>query len=295
MLQIFGWHLGTIPEDNFNVAQILANAIRWGPNVSSMSQIDTNSSIIKIFRSKAYGRAAVLSCKKVIEKFETKMQQFVINQRSTFNYNSQEIDALLSTFCIIIKSDLEEVHKWLVSFVDASEWKSSNFWSYLQETADMAFKHRQKWQNFLMSNAIIEQFRQRRHLSTEEWIFRNNIIYDFEKMDEAIENRKERNSKNAEARCWSARAHSFEKELKLKNSKNSTNKGAKRDIYLKELNEQIMKYTNTDMKWDKDYCIFFNHPDANCKFKEKCNRKHLCPNCDAKHIYSKCPKFNIST
>ena len=160
----------------------------------------------------------------------------------------------------------------------------------------MAVEQETKWVAIASQNDIAQTLFHKAQKTVEQFVINSDIGFDEEQHKVDEERAKERNLSNSQLRHQIALQRSFMKNLPYQNRgtkrQNKSNKNGNTSNKFKEMMDyhtEFLQIHSPNTKWSKKHCGFWNHPSLECKFDDKCTRKHTCPNCEGNHILSECP------
>ena len=299
-LNQFAAGLGIVYPQKYNFSENAFHALRADPDIKKLNRVDANAVMTEVFKKKIYGKLALISMKKVIERFEEKLLKTIERERSTGNYKTYTIDTKIQKVALIMKMDYMEAKQIIATHVIDPKITASSFWTYLNETAIEALKNDRKWSVYLTMNSLAQSLFQRGNIPFEQWIVNASLGFDESQFRREQERKKERNLQSQQYRQTLNLQNSLIKNWGKTNNNNKNQKGEyKKKTGKKRTFKQIMADHDSFLRihapnteFITDYCAFWNHPTEKCRYGDKCQRAHKCHNCDGNHDLHACPEYN---
>ena len=301
-LLIFKWHLQLEDPLKLNVSSLLYHALRWKPNLRNLNRLDTNAVMLNVFRQKGYASTGIFALLDVIHIFDEKAIDLIKSEKSAGCYKSKEIDDIIRNIILIIRNDLKEAQLIIAGLQRKKSVSTTALYFIINQTAAKALKHKVKWAHYLTMNALIDDLSYRGDMPLDEWLLNSDMGFDERTYKKELEREKDRRLNNKMNRQAVNSLQNWSKTIHLPSSRNAEsfktkskmNKGSRFNSIMKDV-KLMLNVHSPNVNWDKDYCVFFNHPQSNCKFNEKCKRHHKCPICNESHPISECPQISSSS
>ena len=277
----------------------MEKAIKWDERVNTMAKVDSNASILAIWKHKYMALKVLETMNTLINAFQDKHIE-IKNAQSLEDEKLWKIsDQFLEIYMRIALYDIKKVKEHLVDIVNNSSIGCSEFWEYLNSTWKNAFDYGNSWLRELTSNPSINKLYARKQVPIHKWLSNNieNFDYDeYEKQSKKTRDNDEwafkmRQVSNAISGSMGLNTH----RRNYNNNSNQRKLGQRKprkqsnavQIMLKEIMPPFNKHMpNTD--WPNTYCGFY-HSSKGCRLGGKCKRQHKCPVCDStEHKIVKC-------
>lgn len=314
IIDILTWLFYLPNKTNFSVSTIIYNALRYNPSVKSMSKKDSNQVLLMVFKNISFARTGIHSILKLIDEFDRRLITRISIEKSNKKYKSDLIDTIIKKYLFVMKDDLEDALKAISPLISNSSISAAAFWNFLNNSAINANISRRRWCESLSNNASIMELVKQSEIPIEFWLLRNNDELPFDEVqyykDQEFKKQTNVNSQQIRGVIQLQKSMIFNNNNKPKkqypNSSNASNSNRPRfnssqsgnNNYNKNktvLQTVLVQMTNhlrkheKNARWDKQYCLFWNHPDYTCKNGDKCNRFHKCPICQStSHSVANC-------
>ena len=294
LILLLAWILYIIPPEKLNISEIFYHAMRLNDDLKQMLRTDQNALMLDIFKRKSYITTAIISVLKLIAEFRRRNMAKIDTEMGEGKYTNKKraIDRLLSKLLFVAEKDLQDILRFLRGHINDSKVSSASLWNYLNHTAVLARKSGDKWMTILTMNVLTTDLFKRGDIPIERFILSANIGFDEDQFKIDQERLKERNLNNQNYRQTLALHQRF-----LQNTTNTNTSTPRRPNRrnkpklgnIMEFHNDFLKTNLPNIQWPKDYCAWFNHPQATCKFGEKCKKHHKCIHCNGDHVVSQCP------
>ncbi len=220
-----------------------------------------------------------------------KLQRFITSSTNSFNPHLVQIDQICTTMIYQTLSDINKYEKLIKPYVNNDNIKETAFWTFLNNSAENAFKSRSYISSFCILPHLIDEMKQCNDRNIHIFLkshFDNYSSSEFEKnllKHQVIIKHQHQHSNNHSSPPVYPKQPKQPKYVKSpsypKQSKQS-NKGLK-DRFNKMI--RLIKKTGGN-DFPKSHCLFCN--DGNQCKKVGCTYKHICASCDGKHCLTQC-------
>ncbi len=261
--------------------------------VTNLVRKDKTTLIYSIFKNKYNATLAVKCAINICDDIENRLLKL------------QQIDRTLTDKIIMIlkvhKHDLQQFHRYQISFIRSNYIKPTNYWIYLNETAKASLKNLTSWHSNLMLPMFTENMKYQKFDNLTDWLSNQYNSFDSSQLQNTHNNTSyySYRSRNYNTKFYrnnyNNKRNNNTWKYQNKYSQNSYNNnqthGTMSNTNTGKLNQNKMMfdYTKSIMKklhptqytkWNASYCGFWNTPNIECKLLH-CKRKHECPLCQS--------------
>ena len=275
----------------------MEKAIKWDDRINTMAKVDTNASILAVWRHKFMSLKVLDTMTTLINAFQNQHIELKNSQLLSEETVWKSTDIFLEIFMRIALYDIEKVRNHLADIVNNPSIGPSEFWEYLNSTWKNAFEYGNSWLHQLSSNPSINRLYARKQIPIHKWLSNNIVDFDYdeyEKQSQKLRDNDEWAFKMRQVSNVLSGSTSIynTKRNNINNRKRGTQKRPRKQSnavqnMLKEIMGPFNKYMpNTE--WPNTYCGFY-HSSKGCKLGDKCKRTHKCPVCNSpEHKIDKC-------
>ena len=302
ILMIFEWLLCIKPPDQINVSEVLYQALRWNPDVRQMTRTDQNAVMLHVFKTKGMISSSLRSTKLLLEEFERRSMVAIDQEINNNIYLNGEIDRTIQKLVYIMKSDITEINRLISPHIRNKDLKAHQIFFFLNKTAKKAVDQGVSWMSIASQNALADILFAKARVPLEQFLINEDIGFDEDQYKIEEERMKERNLASSQLRQQIALQHSFMRNFSAtsglkdkKRFKPQTGRGNNKFKEMIDYHNAFLKEHMPNIKWSMKHCGFWNHPTLSCRFGDKCNRAHTCPNCEGSHILKDCPELVKAT
>ena len=296
LLQDFVFQIENKSQDP-KFTDFMEKAIKWDDRINTMAKVDTNASILAVWRHKFMSLKVLNTMTALIDAFQNQHIELKNSQSPSEEKLWKSTDIFLEILMRIALYDIEKVKNHLADIVNNKSIGPSEFWEYLNSTWRNAFEYGNSWLRELSSNPSINRLYARKQIPIHKWLSNNIIDFDYDEYEKqsqklrendewAFKMRQVSNALSGSTALYNARRN-YNNNTKRNNQRKPRKQSNAVQSMLKEIMGSFNKFMpNTD--WPNTYCGFY-HSSKGCKLGEKCKREHKCPVCDSTdHKIDKC-------
>ena len=276
----------------------MEKAIKWDNRVNTMAKVDTNASILAVWRHKFMAQKVLNTMETLINLFQNQHIELKNSQPIAEEVLWKNTDKFIEILMRIALYDIRKVREHLADIVQNNSIGASEFWEYLNSTWRNAFEYGSSWLCQLSSNPSINKLYARRQTPIHKWLSNNIEEFDYDEYqkqsqklrdndDWAFKMRQVSNALSGSTTYNSRRNYNN----RNSNIRNNIKKPRKQSTAIQNMLKEIMPPFNKfmpNMEWPNTFCGFY-HSSKGCKLGDKCKRVHKCPVCDSKdHKVDKC-------
>ena len=294
MLLLFKWALNIEDPSVLNVSSLIFHALRHS-SARNLNRTDMNEVMKKVFKTKKSASKGIYSMINIINLFDEKLLSAIVTEREAGIYKSADIDDKIRSVIVVFRKDLTAAIPYLTALSRRADVTNSSLWYIVNQTAISALKDAVKWVSYLSQNSFVEELNYQGSVPLDQWLVNSGIGFNEDQYKKDQERRKDRDLNNRINRQAVNSLQTITKSLSRKNPSNTKkgDKGSKRPNFKQALREveTILNTHTPNVTWDKESCVFYNHPDLTCKNGNSCHKNHTCPACNGAHPIYQCPGF----
>ena len=297
---LFIWALHLDRTHPVNVSYILYGCLRWDPEIKHLNRLDSNRVMLEVFKNKEYASKGIQSMGRILDKFTERLMALKQRERyqKIYTTENKQYDDWINDTLTVMNRDLKDAYKAIKPLVRRDSISNSSLWFIINETASLAVANGVRWIDYLTKNALIERLSWRgQKMSIHEYLLNCDIGFSEALYLKEIERKKDRDLNNALNRQSLQNFQNFTQTITNNGVRKSHKQRGKKkgNPSIKQIFKDIEMYTSKmgpNTKWDKAWCIFYNHPSAKCRNGNNCDRKHTCFACGGDHPISDCKSLN---
>ena len=277
---------------------LMEKAIKWDDRVNTMAKVDTNASILAVWKHKYMAQKVLNTMDTLIDLFQNQHIELKNSQSISEEKIWKNTDIFIEILMRIALYDIKKVREHLADIVRNISIGPSEFWEYLNSTWRNAFEYGNSWLRELSLNPSINKLYARKQIPIHKWLSNNIKDFDYDEYEKksqklrdndewAFKMRQVSNATSGTTALYSSRRNYNNIN---NNSRNGQRKQRKQSNAVQNMLKEIMAPFNKylpNMEWPNTYCGFY-HSSKGCKLGDKCKREHKCPVCDS----TLCVNFN---
>ena len=319
---IFAFFICLIDEaDFYSITKLIYRILKWDPSILRLTKNNINKTLVQIFKDKRSIRAAFDGMIKLLQRFERMAFNIRHKERMEKRYTSMFVDQAIDKIVLIIRSDIQELRDFMESYIVNTTIMPTTFYTWLNDTAILAIKHRKKWLHYLSMNGTLESVSVKSNTKVTDWLLQNDMGFshaDYKKYVEDEEQKKVRmetsrmldrmatsqyklSNRNGshhggyQSQQWGNRFRNdtrsnqrpYHNQRPYQNQRQHGNRQGLKSAQAIGYNQMILDLNNIllsngrRMYFDKKWCAFWNHHSCRCSKGRNCDRIHACMNCNS--------------
>ena len=203
---------------------LMEKAIRWDVRIMTMAKVDTNQSILGVWKHKYMAVKVLNTMINLINLF--KMQH--IEMRNSQSLEEEKLwastDKYLNIFMMIAIHDIDQVKEHLADIINNPTIGPAEFWEYLNETWQRSFYYKGSWLSELSANSSLNKLYVRKKIPIHKWLSQN--VEDFNYDDYYKQIQKTRDSNEFQSKMNQVSNLMVKNNYPRSNRKNYNNNGS---------------------------------------------------------------------
>ena len=134
----------------------MEKAIKWDDRINTMAKVDTNASILAVWKHKYMSLKVLDTMTTLIDAFQNQHVELKNSQSILEEKLWKSTDIFLEILMRIALYDIRKVRNHLADIVNNKSIGASEFWEYLNSTWRNAFEYGNSWLRELSSNIPVQ-------------------------------------------------------------------------------------------------------------------------------------------
>ena len=169
--------------------------LKWDPTIHRLTKTEINKAMVQIFKEKKSAKDALNGMMRLLQRFERMAFNIRLKERRAQQYKLMFVDQAIDKIVLIIRADIQELQDFINTHIENPSLSATVFYSWLNDTAISAIKHRKKWLHYLSMNGTLNAASTRQSMKITEWLLQSNMGFshaDYKKYTEEEKQKKVR-------------------------------------------------------------------------------------------------------
>ena len=140
-----------------------------------LTKTEVNKAMVQIFKNKKSVKDAFNGMMRLLQRFERMAFNIRQKERRAQKYKLMFVDQAIDKIVLIIRADIQELQDFMDAHIENPTLSPTVFYSWLNDTAISAIKHRKKWLHYLSMTGTLNAASTRQNMKITDWLLQSDM------------------------------------------------------------------------------------------------------------------------